>query len=180
VAEANRRPQPFLYGSTSIGGIGHLTSELFQHVAGIKLANVPYPGDAKAVTDLLSGQLSLVFEPGFAARPLVEAGQLKALGVTSKERLAIMPQLATFSETYPGFEVSSIQALIARAATPRGVLEKLSAGIQAVVRTPEFAAQVRPIDLEPIASTPEEFNAYARREMARWKEVIERADIAPE
>jgi tripartite-type tricarboxylate transporter receptor subunit TctC len=105
---------------------------------------------------------------------------LKALGVTSKERLAIMPQLATFSETYPGFEVSSIQALIAPAAVPADVLEKLFAAVQAVVRTPEFAAQVRPFDLEPIAPTPDEFNAYARREMARWKEVIDMANIAPE
>lgn len=70
VTEAKRRPQPILYGSTSVGGIGHLTSELFQHVAGIKLTNVPYPGDAKGVTDLLSGEIALTFEPGFSSRLL--------------------------------------------------------------------------------------------------------------
>jgi tripartite-type tricarboxylate transporter receptor subunit TctC len=180
VAEAKKRAEPFAYGSAGTAGISHLTGELLQRAAGVKLIHVPYNGAGKALPDLLSGQIPLMFDPGFSARPFVESGQIKVLGISSKERLPILPQVATIGETYPGFEATSVQALIAPAGVPPDVLAKLSAAVQAIVRSPEFATKVTQSDLEPIASTPAEFNAFARRETAKWKQVISEANIKGE
>jgi len=177
VSEAKSRPEPFTYGSSGTGGIAHLVGELFARTAGIKLSHIPYGGSAKATIDVLAGHIQLMCDPGFSSRQFVEEGKLKILAISSKQRLPILPNVPPFNETYRGFDATSVQALIAPAAVPKAVLEKISGDVQAVVRSPEFAAKVGHLDLEPIASTPDEFNTFARREMLKWAEVIKAANI---
>jgi tripartite-type tricarboxylate transporter receptor subunit TctC len=177
VDEAKRRPEPFAYGSSGTGGISHLIGEMLARTAGIKLAHIPYNGASRATIDVLAGHIPLIFDPGLSAKQFVLDRQLKIIAVSSKERLPILPDVPTFNETYPGFEGTSVQALIAPSATPKPLLAKISADVQAIVRSPEFAARVKHLDLDPVASTPDEFNDFARREIEKWAVVVRDANI---
>ncbi|MBX9847338.1 MAG: tripartite tricarboxylate transporter substrate binding protein [Xanthobacteraceae bacterium] len=177
VADMKQNDRTLHYGSSGIGGISHLLGEMFARTAGVKLTHVPYRGSAGATVDLLAGTIPLVFDSGFSAKSQVDAGKLKVLAISSGSRLPHLPNVPTFSEDYPGFEASSVQMLLAPGRTPRPVIERMSADVQGVVKSPAFAAKVRQVALEPIASTAEELDAYMRREIAKWEKVIREANI---
>jgi tripartite-type tricarboxylate transporter receptor subunit TctC len=177
VAHAKASQQPLAYGSSGIGGISHLLGEMFARKAGIKLLHVPYRGSGGAIVDLLAGNIPLIFDSGFSAKANVDGGTLKVLAVSSRQRLPDLPNLPTFAEDYPGFESSSIQMLLAPAATPRPVIERISADVQSVVTSPAFAARVKQAALNPFASNPQDLDAFIRSEIAKWGTVIREADI---
>jgi tripartite-type tricarboxylate transporter receptor subunit TctC len=179
VAEAKRRTEPFNFGSSGVGGISHLTGELFAQTAGIKLSHIPYRGSGAALVDLLSGQIPVLFDAGYSAKSHVDAGKLKVLAFSSKERPASLPNIPTFAETYPGFDARSISALVVPSATPKNIIAKMSADIQAIVRSPAYAAKVTVLGFDAVASTPEELDDFNRREMEKWAEVIKAAHIKP-
>src|SRR3954463_1150745 len=140
---AKKNDQTLAYGSSGIGGISHLLGEMFARTAGIKLLHVPYRGSAGATVDLLAGNIPLLFDSGFSAKSQVDAGKLKVLAVSSRQRQAEMPDIPTFAEDYPGFESSSVQMVLAPAMTPRPIIDRLSADIRTVVTSPAFAARVK-------------------------------------
>lgn len=177
VAYASKSEQPLAYGSSGIGGISHLFGELFARTAGIKLLHVPYRGSGGAVVDVLAGNIPLLFDSGFSAKSSVDGGNLKVIAVSSRQRLPELPDVPTFAEEYPGFEVSSIQMLLAPAATPRPVIDKISADVQSVIASPAYAARVKQAALYPQGSTPQELDAFIRSEIAKWEKVIREANI---
>lgn len=177
VAYARTSDQPLAYGSSGIGGISHLFGELFARTAGIKLLHVPYRGSGGAAIDVLAGNIPLLFDSGYSAKVHVDVGKLKVLAVSSLQRLPELPNIPTFAEDYPGFEASSTQMLLAPAATPRPVIERISADVQSVVASPAYAARVKQAALNPHGSTPQELDAYIRSEITKWEKVIREANI---
>jgi tripartite-type tricarboxylate transporter receptor subunit TctC len=177
VADSKSNDRTLNYGSSGIGGISHLLGEMFARTAGIKLAHIPYRGSAGATVDLLAGNIPLVFDSGFSAKSHVDAGKLKVLAISSRRRLAELPNVATFAEDYPGFEASSVQMLLAPARTPKPVIDQIAADVQAVVKSQAFAARIKQVALEPVSSTPEELDAFIRSEIVKWAKVIREADI---
>jgi len=150
---------------------------MFARTAGIKLLHVPYRGSGGAVVDVLAGNIPLLFDSGFSAKSQVDAGKLKVLAVSSRQRLAEMPNIPTFAEDYPGFESSSVQMVLAPAMTPRPVIERLSADVQSVVTSAAFAARVKQAALNPFSSTARELDAFIRSEIVKWGTVIREANI---
>jgi len=176
VADAKRDDATLAYGSSGIGGISHLLGEMFARTAGIKLLHVPYRGSGGAMVDVLAGNIPLLFDSGFSAKTHVDAGKLKVIAISSRQRLPDLPTVPTFAEDYPGFESSSVQMLLAPAATPRPIIEKISADVQEIVKSPAFAARVKQAALNPLASTPQELDVFIRSEIEKWGKVIREAN----
>jgi tripartite-type tricarboxylate transporter receptor subunit TctC len=177
VALAKRTPGGLAFASPGVGTMTHLAGELLARAAGIELTHVPYNGGAPASTDVMAGRVPLMFDIWYSTRPNIEAGKLKAIGILDAQRLASRPDIMTFNEAYPGLEVKSSLGLIVRSATPRALIEQISQAASAVVRAPEFSRRMRELGLEPVGSTPEEYDAFIRREIARWKEIIDAKGI---
>jgi tripartite-type tricarboxylate transporter receptor subunit TctC len=177
VALAKATPGGLDYASPGVGTMTHLAAELFTRAAGIQLTHIPYNGGAPATADVMAGRVPMMFDIWYAARPTVEAGKLKLLGILDRERLPARPDVMTFAELYPGLEVRSSLGLVMRSATPRPLIEQIGATAAEAVRAPDFARRMRELGLEPVGSTPAEYDAFIRREIARWKEVIDTKGI---
>jgi tripartite-type tricarboxylate transporter receptor subunit TctC len=177
VALAKRTPGGLNFASPGIGTMTHLAGELFSRAAGIELTHVPYNGGATAQGDVMAGRVPMSFDIWYSTRSNIEAGKLKVIGFFDAERLPSRPNDMTFAEIYPGLEVKSSLGLVVRSATPRKLIDQISASAGAAVRAPEFAQYMRDLGLEPVGSTPEEYDAFIRREIARWKEIIDAKGI---
>jgi tripartite-type tricarboxylate transporter receptor subunit TctC len=177
VADAKKNDQALAFGSSGIGGISHLLGEMFARTAGIKLLHVPYRGSGAAMVDVIAGNIPLLFDSGFSAKSQVDAGKLKIIAISSKQRQPEMPNVPTFAEDYPGFESSSVQMLLAPAATPKPIIERLSTDVQAVVNSPAYGLRVKAAALHPLASTGPELDAFIRSEIVKWGTIIREANI---
>jgi tripartite-type tricarboxylate transporter receptor subunit TctC len=155
----------------------HLVGELLERAAGITLTHVPYAGGAPAQVDVMAGRVPVLIDIWYSARPKVEAGSLKLLGVFDGKRLPERPDVMTFAETFPELEARSSLGLIMRSAVPRPIIEQVSAATAAAIRDPAFARRMRELGLEPVGSTPDAYDAFIRRETARWKAVIDAKGI---
>ena len=150
-------------------------------MAGIKLLHVPYKGTGQAVTDLLAGQIDLMFAPAQTAMPHVQAGKLKALAVTSAKRASTLPGLPTAAESgLPGYEALGWFGLLAPAATPRAIVDKLSADANAVLALPEVRERLLGLGSEPSGDRPDEFAAFIRDDQAKWARLMKDLGINPE
>ena len=178
IALARAQPGALVYGSGGNGGAGHLATEYFKLMAKVVITHVPYKGTGPAIVDLLSGQTQLVFAgvPGISAQ--VRAGRLRALGVSTTRRLAVFPDVPTIAEAgVPGYEATQWYGVLAPAGTPRPVVERLNREIVGVLKTKQMQDRLAADGSEPYASTPEEFAAYIKSEIARWAPVIKAAGI---
>ena len=181
IAEAKAAPGRMSFGSSGTGAASHLAGELFAAMAGIQLLHVPYKGTGQAVTDLLAGQIDLMFAPAQTAMPHVKAGKLKALAVTSARRAATLPDLPTAAETgLPGYEALGWFGLLAPAGTLRAVVEKLSADANAVLALPEVKERLLALGSEPSGNRPDEFAAFIRDDQAKWAKLMNELGIKPE
>jgi tripartite-type tricarboxylate transporter receptor subunit TctC len=173
IAHAKAKPGQLNFASSGNGTSIHLSGELFKTMAGVQMTHVPYKGSAPALTDLLGGQVSLMFDNMPTALPHVKAGRLKALAVTSAKRSPAIPQLPTMAEAgLPGFEATSWFGVLAPAATPKEIVGKLNGEIVRILKTPEVRAQLSGQGAEPVGDTPEEFAAHIKAEMAKWAKVV--------
>jgi len=177
VALAKRTPGGLAFGSPGIGTLLHLTGELLSRAAGIELNHIPYNGGAPAATDAIAGRIPLLFDILFSARPNIDAGKLKVIGVLDAQRVPSLSNAMTFNEVYPGIEARSSLGLVVRSATPRPLIERIGADAAAVMHEPDFSRRIGELGLEPVGSTPEEYDAFIRREIARWKVVIDAKHI---
>jgi tripartite-type tricarboxylate transporter receptor subunit TctC len=169
------------YGSSGIGTAPHLSGELFTIMTGAKLQHVPYKGSTPAVTDLLGGQVQLMFAPASSVMQHVRAGKLKALAVTSPRRTSAAPDLPTLDELgLKGFETSVWTGLVAPAGTPPAVLARLRTAAHAALDSAEVQAVYKAQGMDVLRTSPEEFTAHLRNESARWTKVIQAANIKPE
>ena len=181
VSEAKAEPGKLSFGSSGTGAASHLSAELFAAMAGIKLLHVPYKGTGQAVTDLLAGQIDLMFAPAQTAMPYVQAGKLKALAVTSAKRASTLPGLPTAAESgLPGYEALGWFGLLAPAATPRAIVDKVSADANAVLALPEVRERLLALGSEPSGDRPDEFAAFIRDDRAKWARLMNDLGINPE
>lgn len=181
IAAARANPGKLNYGSPGVGTPHHLAMELFKNTAGIFVTHIPYKGTAGAVTDLLGGQIHLMFLPIHVALPQVRAGKLKALAVGSPKRSALAPELPTLAEGgFPGVESDIWYAFFAPQGTPREIVARLNLELTSVLALPEIRTSFQTQGLVPVASTPEEVRALVDKDLAKWGRVVREAKISPE
>lgn len=180
IAYAKSNPGKLSYGSAGIGTSIHLAGEFFARTAGINIVHVPYKGAAPAVTDLVGGQIPMMFGPTTDILPLARAGKIRALAVTSAQRSALVPELPTVAETLAGFEVVGWYGLAAPAGTPKDVIAKLNAVANRVLRTPDLIAKYNGLGFEPVGGTPDEAGARIKSDVMRWTKIIRDAGIKPQ
>ena len=178
IALAKARPGQLTFGSAGNGTASHLAGELMNNMAGIKVAHIPYKGSSPAHTDLLGGHISSAF-PGVAiSLPHIRAGRLRALGVTGLKRAESLPEVPTISESgLPGFEVISWYGLLAPAATPAEIVQRLNGELNRALQEPASAERVKAMGMDRLNTTPAEFDNFIRREIAKWGKVIQAVGV---
>ncbi|HEU5178275.1 MAG TPA: tripartite tricarboxylate transporter substrate binding protein [Burkholderiales bacterium] len=178
IAAVKARPGALNFGSGGAGTSNHLAGELFNLVAGTKLVHIPYKGVNLAMQDVLSGNVHLVFIGIPAAAPHIKAGKLRALALVAAQRSAALPEVPTVAEAgLPDFEVTTWYGILAPAGTPRGIINRLNAELVKVMHAPELKEKLAATGTEPLTSTPDEFAAYIRKEIAKWGDVIRKAGV---
>jgi tripartite-type tricarboxylate transporter receptor subunit TctC len=177
IALARERPGRITYGSAGAGTSTHLAGELFRGMAGVDILHVPFRSTSLATTSLLGGQLDMMFDTLASALPHVRDGKLRALAVTSPQRVRALPDMPTMAETLPGFEVGVRAGLFAPAATPRPVVERIAAATREALTAPELVTRFADLGVEPHPVGPAEYTAFVRSEIERWGAVIRRAGI---
>ena len=179
IAYAAKNPGQLNAGTVGIGSQAHITLELINKLAGISITHVPYRITTQALPDLMSGDLQLGFNyiPTFV--PAVQTGMIRGLAVTSLARLADLPDVPTVDESgFPGFEASGWNALFAPAGTPREIIDKVNATVNAFLKSDAGKQQLGRIGMGPIGGTPEALKAYLERENAKWGPIIKEANIS--
>jgi tripartite-type tricarboxylate transporter receptor subunit TctC len=181
ISHALSNPGKLTYGSSGTGAASHLSAELFKSMAKIDMLHVPYKGTGQAVTDLLAGQIDLLFAPAQAVMASVRAGKLKALATTGSKRPETLPDLPTVAEAgVPGYEAVGWFGLLAPAATPRHIVEQLSADANRVLSDSEVRSRMQAAGADPSGNTPEEFARFIRDDQAKWAKLMREAGIKPE
>src|SRR5215212_3425515 len=179
IALARSRPGQLSFGAAS-GGTPHMAGELFKLTAAVDLLFVPYKGEGPAVSDAMGGQISMVFSNLPVALPLVRSGRLRGLAVTSLTRVASASDIPTASESgLPGFEASTWFGLFAPSATPREIVTKLHADSAAALNLPEAKDKMAAQGLFVVASSPEDFAAFVKKEIPRWTKVVRDSGVKP-
>jgi tripartite-type tricarboxylate transporter receptor subunit TctC len=178
VTLARSRPGALNYGTAGVGAANHLVTELFASKAGIKMTHIPYRGTALAVSDLLAGQVQVVFADPISALQHVNSGTLIALAVTSKDRTPMAPAVPTMSESgYPGFDAIGWHGILAPANTPPAIVARLHAEILEALKDPETRTLLESQAMQIVGSSPEAFAGFIREDIAIWKEVADQARI---
>src|ERR1700750_1900309 len=181
VALAKAKPGTMNYGSPGVCAANHLVAELFNSKAGLKMTHIPYRGTALATADLVAGQLTMVFGDPISVLPHIQSGKLRALAVTSLERSSVAPTVPPIAESgYPGFEALAWHGIMAPARTPPEIVAKLNKEIVKAVNDPATKALVVNQAMQTIGSTPEEFAAFVRNDIAVWKAVAMSANVTVE
>jgi len=175
---ARSATEPLAYASPGAGTSTHLAGELLQRVAGIKMLHVPYNGSAPALTDVLANRVPLLFDIWHSVQQNVEIGQLKVLGVANATRIPNAPQYPRIGETFPGYEANSIFGVVVAAKTSDDVVAKLSGDIVEYIRSPAFAQKSTALGMDPVGSTPEEFDALIRKQIVTWQEIASASGIS--
>ena len=177
IAAAKAKPGTLTYGSAGNGSSNHLAGELFATAIGAPLVHVPYKGSAPALTDVLGGQLTFMFDGINTSAGFVKAGRLRVLGIGTTKRSKIMPDVAPIADTLPRFEALTWVGLLAPAGTPKDIVTRMQREIEKVVQSPEVQAQLSASGAEAVASTPEQFGAYMTSEIEKWTRVVKQANI---
>jgi len=180
IAYAKANPGKLSYGSGGVGGITHITAELFKMMAGVEMVHVPYRGVAPALTDLLGGRVQALFANPAQAIPYTEAGRLRALAITTASRLEALPDIPAVSEFVPDYEASSIFGLGAPKDTPAETIDKLNSEINAALADPEIKARIAALDGTVLVGSPADFGKLIAEETEKWGRVIHAAKIKTE
>ena len=181
IQAAKAHPGKLSFASGGLGGSHHLSGELFKSTAKISMTHIPYRSGALATTDLLGGQVDMMFEQLYSAAPNIQAGKLRALAITSTKRSPLFPEVPTMIEAgVPGFEVENWQGLIAPAGTPKAIVTLLNGVVNKALQDPEIRKQMLSQGNEVMGGTPEQFAAYVAAETAKWSKLVKAAGIKPE
>jgi tripartite-type tricarboxylate transporter receptor subunit TctC len=181
LAYARANPGKLTFGSSGTGAASHLSGELFKSMAKVDMLHVPYKGVGQAVTDLLAGQVDLLFAPAQAVIQHVRAGKLKALATTGAKRTVTLPDVPTVTESgVPGYESVGWFGLLVRAETPKALVESLSADANKVLADAQIRKRMQALGADPAGNTPEEFARFIRDDQAKWSKLIREAGIKTE
>jgi tripartite-type tricarboxylate transporter receptor subunit TctC len=180
VALAKSKPGALRYGSGGSGSPPHLSTEIFKRMTGIDMLHVPYKGITPAMVDAVAGQVQMVISVIPAVLPTIKSGRLRALGVTSAKRTALVPDVPAIAETVPGYEFIGWYSLFAPAKTPAGIIDKLNAEIGKALGTPGFRERFTALGAEPRTSTPQELAAYLRVQQEKMRKAVQDSGARPE
>jgi len=181
ISFAKANPGKLTFGSSGTGAASHLSAELFKSMAKVDMLHVPYKGTGQAVTDLLAGQIDLLFAPSQAVLQHVKAGRLKALATTGATRPETLPDLPTVAEAgVPGYAAVGWFGLLAPVATPKDVVASLSVDANRVLKNLEVKKRMESLGADPAGNTPEEFARFIRDDQAKWAKLMREAVIQPE
>jgi tripartite-type tricarboxylate transporter receptor subunit TctC len=182
IALARTRPGEIIYGSSGQGTIVHLATELYLHMAGVKMTHVPYKGGGPALTDVIAGQISLVFSPPQTGLPHVKARRVRAIGMTSATRIPTEPDIPTLAESgVPGYEATNWHAMIGPKGLPRAVVERISGEVRKIVAREDMEITLHASGVFPRGGgTPEELRELIRKDYEQWRKVVIQAGIKPE
>ena len=181
MAAAKASPGKLSFASGGLGGSHHLSGEMFKSLAGLSITHIPYKGGAPATTDLMGGQVDMMFEQMYSAAPSIRAGKLRALAITSRTRSPLFPDLPTMAESgVPGFEVQNWQGLVAPAGTPAALIKLLNETTSKALADPTIREQMLGQGNELGGGTPEQFASFIKSEADRWGKLVKSANIKPE
>ena len=179
IALAKSKPGQLNFGSTGTGGLSHLVGELFNSAAGIQMTHIPYKGTGPALTDLLGGQIQVMFND--TSLPHIQSGKLRALAVTGAKRWPQLPDVPTLAELgMPGYETYNWFGILAPAKTPAGIVARLNRELLAIMQDPAMKAWMESRGAEAVTSSPEEFAAYIKKDLAKWTRVVKEVGITAE
>jgi tripartite-type tricarboxylate transporter receptor subunit TctC len=178
IALSKDKPGAINFGSSGVGSSLQLAAELFKSTAHVDIVHVPYKGLAPALADLVAGRIHIIFSDMAGLLPFVQSGQLRALGVTSAQRFSDLPNLPTLAEAgVPGYEATSWYGILGPAGMPADVVAKLNRELTRIVHAPAMKEKFASLGIEPVTGTADEFGAYIRSEMVKWRGVATSADI---
>src|ERR1700730_16288434 len=180
IDDLKKNPGAITSATQGNGTTSHLTSELFQLMAKVKLQNVPYRGSAPALNDLVGGAVDSMFDNLGVSMQLVKAGKLKLVAVASPKRVVPLPDVPAIAETLPGFSAVTWYALVAPPKTPAAIVDKINAGVNEALRDPDVQKRLADLSAEPVGGTPQSTAAYFHDEVERWKNVITSAHVTLE
>ena len=178
IALAKKHPGELNYGSSGVGGFGHICGELFTLMTGTKMTHVPYKSSAPSLTDLVAGNIQVLFNNMISTTPFVKAGRVRALATTGAKRSPALPDLPTLAESgLKGYENSSWSAVAAPAGTPPAIIARLHKEFVEILRMPDIRKRHDEVGAEIIASSPAEFHAYLKSELAKFEKLVKAAGI---
>ncbi|MCC6531975.1 MAG: tripartite tricarboxylate transporter substrate binding protein [Burkholderiales bacterium] len=181
IALAKAKAGQVVYASSSIGNLTHLAAELFASLAGVKMLHVPYKGGGPAMTDLLGGRVQIFFSTVAVARPHLQSGKIRGLGVTTAKRTQALPDMPTIAEAgLAGYEVSGWYGLIAPAATPKAAIAKLHEAVQVAIRQPDVKDKLLGVGVEAVEMSSAQFGARIDAELAKWDKLVRPLKITVE
>jgi len=181
IAYLKARPGQLNFASSGVGSASHLSAELFMGLSGTKMTHVPYKGIGQAATDLVSGQVQVLFGPPPAVLKQVQAGALKALAVTGPQRSVLWPEIPTVAESgVPGYDAVGWYGLLAPAKTPREVVLRIAAEVARALQVPAVAERLSAVGATPAAGSPEDFARFLEADTAKWANLMAKAGITPQ
>ena len=172
IALARKNPGKIAYATPGSGTAMHLSVELLKTTAGIDLVHVPYKGGAPAQQDVMGGRVPVLLDVHYAVLPLIAAAKVKVLALLSPQRVKAYPDIPVVAETVPGVTALSMVGIVVPSATPREVVHKISADIVKAVRSSDLTERMTQLGMEPVGSTPEQFDAFVRSEIEKWAKVV--------
>ena len=181
IAYAKARPRQLNFGSVGKGSLGHLSGELFASQAGIEMVHVAYKGAPQIMAALLSNEVQIYLNVPISAMAQIRAGKVRALGVSTPGRLAVLPEVPTIAESgLPGFEATGWNGILAPARTPSPIVDRVHREVVAALRAPDIQAQLSAQAIDSVGNSPQEFAKILRADVAKWREVLRRAGINPD
>ena len=168
------------YGSSGIGTSSHLSVVMLELATGTKMTHIPFRSTAEEMNNMIGGQLDLAIDSMTTTWPFAQAGQVRALAVTTPQRVAAAPDLPTIGETLPGYEATGWQGLFAPAGTPRPIIDAIAAQLDQIWKAPDVIKALQAVGAEPVTTTPDEFTQYTKTERTKWGEVVKAAGVKVE
>jgi tripartite-type tricarboxylate transporter receptor subunit TctC len=175
---AKAKPERFSYSTSGSGSFNHMSAELFSLMANIKMVHIPYKSGGQALTAVVSGEADVLFQTIPPTLPFVESRRLKPIAVCTLERHPLFPKLPTANESgLPGFDISTWYGILAPAATPKAIVDKLNDALVQVIKNPATHKRLLELGVDPVTNTPGQFNALVRSDLAKWAKVAKAANI---
>jgi tripartite-type tricarboxylate transporter receptor subunit TctC len=176
IDHAKQNPGKLMNASSGNGTTGHLGGELFKMMTGTQIVHVPYKSSGQAITDLVAGQVHVIFDNLPSIAPHARSGRVRGLGVSSLKRSPLFPDLPTISESgVPGYETNSWGGIVVPARTPRAIVMKLNAEINKALQSPTLRSRYAALEAEPVGGTPEQFAEFVKKERVKWAEVVKKS-----
>ena len=179
VAHTRQNPGKVNYGTAGPGSSPHLAGALYESMAGVQMVAVPYRGGAPALTDLMSGQIQVLFNPILEVMPHVRSGKLRALAVTTEKRSSLLPEIPAMAERFPGFEVLTWNGVFSPAGTSAEIVEKLNAAVRKALADPEVVRQLGELGLDVAVSSPSELRSYVAQQIDQFAKLVRIARVEP-